>query len=338
MRSLSPTQINRVLSSLDKGDSAHHIASTTGLSVSTISRIRSKHRSTLSKSVGGRPRKLSPSDIHYSVRLITSRKADNASQVTKSLQNVVGQSVSVKTVRRGLRAAGMKAVVKRKRPKLSRVHRRKRLEWAERHASWTLDDWKRVIWTDESKINRFGSDGRVWVWKKAGEGLSDRLVEGTVKFGGGNLMIWGCMLWEGVGFATRIDGRMDADLYVQILEDELQQSMEYYGKDVEDVVFQQDNDPKHKSNKATKWLKESGMEIMVWPPQSPDLNPIEHLWTYLKNKLGEYDSPPDGMNTLWERIQKEWDAIKPDVCQNLIESMPRRVQAVLKAKGAFTKY
>ncbi|KAF9441748.1 hypothetical protein P691DRAFT_620365, partial [Macrolepiota fuliginosa MF-IS2] len=68
--------------------------------------------------------------------------------------------------------------------------------------------------------------------KRAGEGLNDRVVEGTVKFGGGNLMIWGCMLWDG------------------ILEDELQQSLGYYGKDVEDVVFQQDNDPKHKSKKA----------------------------------------------------------------------------------------
>ena len=85
------------------------------------------------------------------------------------------------------------------------------------------------------------------MWKKAGESLSDRVVEGTVKFGGGLLMMWGCMMWEGVGYACKIDGRMDGELYTQILEDELQQSLEHYGKEVADIIFQQDNDPKHKS-------------------------------------------------------------------------------------------
>ena len=60
-----------------------------------------------------------------------------------------------------------------------------------------------------TKINRLGSHGRKWVWKKAGEGLSDRQVEGTLKFGGGSLMIWGCILWEGFEDACKIDGRMD---------------------------------------------------------------------------------------------------------------------------------
>ena len=75
------------------------------------------------------------------------------------------------------------------------------------------------------------------MWKRLGEALSDRLVEGTVNFGGGNLMFWGCMFWEGVGYGTKIDGRMDADLYVSILEDELQQSLEYFNKNPEDVIF-----------------------------------------------------------------------------------------------------
>ena len=88
----------------------------------------------------------------------------------------------------------MKAVVKQKRPLLRKRHRAARLYWAIAHKDWTLEGWKRVVWSDESKINRLGSDGRKWLWKKSREGLSDRTVEGTLKFGGGSLMIWGCML------------------------------------------------------------------------------------------------------------------------------------------------
>ena len=95
--------------------------------------------------------------------------------------------------------------------------------------------------TDETKVNNLRSDGKRLVWKKEGEGLSDRLVQGTVKFGGGSLMFCGCMFLEGPGYATNIDGRMD---------DELQQS--HYNKKPEDVIFQQDKDPKHKSKNAQK--------------------------------------------------------------------------------------
>ena len=80
--------------------------------------------------------------------------------------------------------------------------------------------------------------------KKPGKGLSDRLVQGTQKFGGGSLMVWGCMLWEGPGFAARIDWKMDADLYTQILEDDFQLSLQFYHKNPQDIIFQQDNDPK----------------------------------------------------------------------------------------------
>ena len=232
----------------------------------------------------------------------------------------------------------MKAVVKRKRPLLSKRHRRERLDFALAHQDWTVDDWKTVVWSDETKINRLGSDGRKWVWKKAGEGLSDRLVQGTQKFGGGSLMMWGCMLWDGVGYACKIDGKMDGDLYIKILKDDLQASLNYYGKTVDDITFQQDGDPKHRCKKATAWFEEHGFKVLLWPAQSPDLNPIEHLWDYLKRKLGEYERPPNGIIELWERVEREWNKIDAVVCQNLIESMPRRVAAVVKAKGGYTKY
>ena len=77
---------------------------------------------------------------------------------------------------------------------------------------------------------------------------------------------------------------------------------------------------------------------MIWPAQSPDLNPIDHLWTHLKKKLAEYEEPPKGILELWNRAEGEWNKIEKEVCQNLIESMPRRIEAVLSAKGGYTKY
>lgn len=77
---------------------------------------------------------------------------------------------------------------------------------------------------------------------------------------------------------------------------------------------------------------------MEWPAQSPDMNPIEHLWEHLKRKLHKYNDPPKGVWELWDRVVEEWNKIPPEVCQKLVESMPRRLEAVVKAKGGHTKY
>jgi Transposase/DDE superfamily endonuclease len=338
MRTLSSANQNRILSLLDAGLTLSNIAASTGYNISTVSRLRSKHRSHLYKSLGGRPAKLSPANIRHAQHLISSGKAETAVDVAKSLSQVNNQTLSAQTVHRGLKAAGMKAVTKKKRPILSKRHRKARMDFAITHQHWTVEDWKRVVWSDETKINRLGSDGKKWAWKKSGEGLTDRLVEGTLKFGGGSLMMWGCMLWDGVGYACRIDGRMDGDLYIKILEEDLQASIRHYGKCAGDVIFQQDNDPKHTCKKAQAWFQDSDFEVLQWPAQSPDLNPIEHLWGHLKRRLSSYETAPRGMQELWERVEEEWEKIDAGVCQNLIESMPRRVEAVLKAKGGYTKY
>jgi transposase len=338
MLALSLASQNHILSMLDASHTVSKIAACTGYGIGTVSRLRSKYRPHHSKSLGGRPSKLSSANIRHAQRLISSGKADTAVDVAKVLANVTNQSVSAQTVRRSLKVAGMKAVVKKKRPFLSKKHRKERMDFALTHQDWTVEDWKKVVWSDETKINRLGSDGRKWVWKKAGKDLSDRLVQGTKKFGGGSVMVWGCMLWDGVGYACKIDGRMDGDLYIKIMEEDLQESLGYFGKDAGEVIFQQDNDPKHVCQKAMSWFKDNGFKVLSWPAQSPDLNPIEHLWDHLKRKLAGYEIAPGGMLELWERVEEEWNKIEAEVCQNLIESMPRRVAALLKAKGGYTKY
>ena len=301
---------------------------------STVHRILLSIGPSLPRHHAGRPATLKAQDQRRLARKVTSGAADTAPQLKKLLD----LNVTTQTIRNTLRKAGLKAAVKQKKPFLSKAHQRRRLEFALEHQHWTLDDWSRVVWSDETKINRLGSDGRAWVWKKPGSALREQHVSGTVKFGGGSLMVWGCMTPQGVGYMCKIDGRMDAELYTSILQDDLLETVEFYGLDRETLIFQQDNDPKHTSHKASKWFKQNSINVLKWPAQSPDLNPIEHLWQHLKQQLNAYEVPPAGIHELWDRVQVEWEKIPKEVCRNLIESMPRRIEAVIKAKGAQTKY
>ncbi|CAI7888233.1 unnamed protein product [Closterium sp. NIES-53] len=145
------------------------------------------------------------------------------------------------------------------------------------------------------------------------------------------------MTYEGAGFMCKIEGRMNGELYRSILKDELQQTIEHYELDPEAVVFQHDNDPKQTCKMVQSYLADQPYAVLPWPASSPDLNPTEHLWVYLKKQLLTYPRPPAGILELWDRVQAEWEKIPASWCSELIESMPRRVRAVLKAKGRWTK-
>ena len=227
---------------------------------------------------------------------------------------------------------------KKKKPKLSQKNIKGRLDFANTYKDWTIEDWKRVVWSDETKVNRFCSDGRSWYWRRDGESLQPRHVNQTLKHGGGSIAIWGCMTADGPGFMCKIEGTMDQELYKSILQDELLNTIEYYGWDSEKVIFQHDNDPKHSARSVKEWLHQQPFDVLMWPAQSPDLNPIEHLWATLKRRLNQYDRPPKGINELWERVEAEWNKITKNDCLNLIESMPARIKSVLKVRGYWTNY
>ena len=90
-----------------------------------------------------------------------------------------------------------------------------------------MEDWKRILWLDETKNNQIGSDGTVYVWKQQGESISDCTTTPTVEHGGGNnLMVWGCMSWKGVGKLIEAQGKMDATQYCEILEGGLVESFD----------------------------------------------------------------------------------------------------------------
>ena len=156
------------------------------------------------------------------------------------------------------------------------------------------------------------------MWKRPGALLTAQHVAPTVKFGGGSVMIWGCRTVHGVGFMCRIEGKMDASLYKEILMDELQGTVDYYGMDKGDLIFQQDGDSKHRSALAQKWLKTNGFKVLDWPAQSPDLNPIEHLWSIIKFHLAAYPTEAQNIEELWRRVEVEWEKIPQEECLKLI--------------------
>jgi transposase len=338
MKRLSEQVRSDISSLIDAGLSSRQIASRLNLDRRTIDRVRTVTRPHAQKNLGGRPPKLNATAKRRLVRHISFGMVETAAELARQSSVVAGIEVSVDTIRRTLREAGLKSFSKIKKPRLSSAHRRKRLEFAICHQHWTIEDWKRVVWSDETKINRLGSDGRKWVWKKPNTPLDDRCVQGTVKFGGGSLMIWGCMTSQGVGYCCQIEGKMNAALYCDILGNEFLDSLSFFQLSKRDIIFQQDNDPKHTSLVARKWFIEHRVEVLQWPSQSPDLNPIEHLWEHLKRQLNKYETEATSMHQLWERVAIEWENIHPEVCINLIESMPRRISAIIKAKGGHTKY
>ena len=194
MRPILSTKHSSVVSLLQEGYTLRQIEDKTGVGKSTIGRIKREVDGNKENSKGGRPSKLTPRDQQSIIRQITTGKLDNAVQATHYINNILPNPVTSQTVRNALKHNDFRSVVKQKRPLLKKAHRLERLRFARYHENWTVEDWKRVLWSDETKINRIGSDGRVYTWKKKGEPLSDRTTTSTVKHGGGNnLMVWGCM-------------------------------------------------------------------------------------------------------------------------------------------------
>ncbi len=328
---------NDIVSQLLQGKTSRIIAENLKVSKSTVQNI-ARAKSIQLKSKGGAKKKLTLRDEKYCATQIISGASKSVMELTKTLKEKHNINVSRKTVARALNNRGLRAGEKKKKPGLSAKNIKARFEWARERKDWTIEDWNRVIFSDESKINRFNSDGRSWCWFRDVNQLEDRNVKITFKHGGGGLMVWGCMTSQGVGYLCKIEGTMDQNLYKTILEEDLMKTMEFYDLDPKEVIFQHDNDPKHKSKSVQEWLSNQEFDVLPWPAQSPDLNPIEHLWSEVKRKLNKFDNPPKGMLELWERIECTWNEITPQICQNLIASMPRRINDVIKAKGRWTKY
>jgi transposase len=320
------------------GQSNKSIAAEMGINLSTVKRIKQKYHKTGSvkdKARSGRPRKTTPREDRVLIRMCLANRQLNASDIRARLCASHKIVLAVRTVRLRLQKVGLSARIALKKPLLTYAHRLRRKAFALAHRDWTVEQWKQVLWSDESKYQLFPT-GRVIVRRRTHEKWHPQCIIPTVKFGGGSIMVWGCMSWHGVGQLYRCRGTMNKDQYINVLQNNMiPSSRSLFGRRGV-FVFQHDNAPCHKAKQVIDFLANKRVNVMEWPPQSPDMNPIEHVWEILFRKV--QGMKPSNLDELWKIVEESWRAIAPEDLHTLVESMPRRVQAVIKANGGYTKY
>jgi transposase len=321
-----------------EGKSLRQIGEIIGKPHSTVQKVLNKYKyeGTLQNLPGrGRKKKLNDNDERMVLRRIRNDPKLSVPKLQPDVESVSGKSVCCETIRNVLHRYGFYGRMARKKPFISEVNRKKRIEFAKMHLNKDQHFWNSVIWSDESKFNIFTSDGGQRVWRKPNTALQIENIVPTVKHGGGSVFVWGCMAAKGVGNLAFIDGIMDRWVYLDILKKNLKKSARKL-KMPAVYRFQQDNDPKHTAGVVKQWLLDKIPQQLKTPPQSPDLNPIEHLWSILKSHISKHHiTSKDQLKAV---LQEEWLKINPETTKKLVNSMRRRLQAVIDAKGYPTAY
>ena len=143
------------------------------------------------------------------------------------------------------------------------------------------------------------------------------------------------MIYDGVKFFKLFKGRLNADAYQEILENYLIPSIDLMD-DKEDVIFQQDNAPCHTAHKIRDFFEQNSITVMKWPPNSPDLNCIENLWSWLDNQLSKIQIL--NLDQLQFEITKILSNVPVEICNNLVDSMPTRIKECRDNMGGITRY
>ena len=302
--------------------------------VGAIIRKWKKFKTTVNLPRSGAPCKISPRGASVIMRKVKNEPRTTRQDLVNDL-NRAGTTVSKKTITNTLRRQGLKSCRARKVPLLKPTHVKARLKFANDHLDDLEEEWEKVMWSDETKIELFGLNSTRRVWRKKNEEYNPKNTIPTVKHGGGNIILWGCFSAKGTGRLHRIEGRMDGAMYREILANNLLPSVRAL-KMGRGWVFQHDNDPKHTARATKEWLRKKHLKVLEWPSQSPDLNPIENLWRELKVRVAQRQ--PQNLKALEEICKEEWAKIPAAMCANLVKNYRKRLISVIANKGFCTKY
>ena len=206
------------------------------------------------------------------------------------------------TVQRALKASlGMSHRIAAKKPFLSTTHIRKRKIWAREALKLTREEWIRIIWTDESSVEVGKELRESTVWRKPGERYRKECLVPTFKSGRQTVMVWSCISYGFRGPLVRIPSGMRKGVhYVALVLDG--PLWDFYVEQSEEkgiVKVMEDGAPTHQSKAAESFRSQNSLETFPHPAQSPDMNPIEHVWKQLKVLVNKRPIRPTSANSLW---------------------------------------
>lgn len=211
---------------------------------------------------------------------------------------------------------------------------------------WRKKEWEKYICSDECSVERGRGKAWEWVFCTSQDRYALPNVQTYKKSRDLSIMVWGCFWGAGRSELYILDRDFEsakfeysANSYLEVLEDQIPKCW------IPGLQFMQDNAPIHKAKKV-KWFKDMAIPLIDWPPYSPDLNPIEHIWVHLKRKVMEIHpeyiewvgNGEDDIRRLEIAIVEAWDALPKSLFDSLIEKYEKRVAAFIKAKGLHTKY
>ncbi|UYV73394.1 hypothetical protein LAZ67_10003027 [Cordylochernes scorpioides] len=233
-------------------------------------------------------------------------------------RHTLDHSFSTRTISRRLVANGLHSCRPLRRLSLTPPNRRQRLA----RSTW-MTEWHRVVFSDESRFCLSSDSRRVRVWHRRGERSNPAAIveRPTVRQRG--IMVWGAIAYDSRSPLLRIQSTMTAQRYV---DDVLRPVTLPYLQGAPNALYQQDNARPHTARISQQALQD--VQMLPWPPYSPDLSPIEHVWDIIGRRLHALPQPRSE-DELWQMVEREWRAIPQDAIRTLIDSLPRRVAACI---------
>ena len=265
----------------------------------------------------GRPKKLSKRQEHHIFRKARTHFKWSYQDLADDFnQQFLNYSISRQTTRRVLSRFGIGSYIAIKKPLLTVKDRIKRLNWARKHQYWPVEEWAKVIFSDESNFEVFNRKGRIHVKRLRGKKFSARFIQPKVQGGGGAAGIWGCISHKGAGVSYLYTGRINRYTYKDCLDNCLLSSADlFWGH--KNYIFMQDGAPAHTAQSVKDYFAENNIKVLEWCARSPDLNPIEHIWAWMDRQLARIRIT--SIEHLKEVLHEIWLTVPLELCMKLIE-------------------